>query len=107
MSAETLNDRSDAHFETRRHRERRADGTVELPFNERVIVECPACGESFENSINCGDPTAYSPTFGNCPNWECEAFLKFVSDGSEGAVDGTDSGPAQVDLWQFSGGESA
>jgi hypothetical protein len=105
VSDESLQDRSDARFETRRHREKRADATVELPFNERVRVTCPECVESFATTIACGDPEAYSPTFGTCRNWECDAFLKYVSDGSEGADES--SGPAQVDISQFSGGESA
>ena len=104
MTSEDLQDRSDARVETRRRREERTDAVVELPYNERVRVTCPACGEPFENSISCGDIPSYSPTFGSCPNWECDAFLKFVSDGSEAEEE--DDRPAQADLSQFAGGAS-
>jgi len=67
--------------ETRRNREKRKDGTIELPFNERVEVECPVCGESFETNIltGAGDPSSW----GYCVAPDCDAFLKFRRDASE------------------------
>jgi len=69
---------TDARALTRQRRERRADGVVTLPFGvPHVEVECPECGEAFQVTIATSDPAAYSPTFGRCSSWECEAFLKY------------------------------
>jgi len=89
----------------RRRREERTDAVIEMPFGEpHVEVECPECEESFLNTI--AATAEYSPTFGPCPNWECDAFLKFQSDGSEETA-AEASGPEQTGLDQFSGGVSA
>ncbi|SEO72440.1 hypothetical protein SAMN05216388_1017112 [Halorientalis persicus] len=104
-----LHDRSDARLETRRNRERRKDATVELPFNERVTVECPGCGETFELTIATGDPAQTTPSWGGCTTWDCDAFLKFEWDGThqdpERETEETES--AQTGLDQFAGGASA
>jgi len=97
---------ADARHETRQRREERTDAVVELPFNERVEVDCPVCGETFETTIATGNPSIHSPTFGRCTNWKCNAFLKFRSDGSEGSTT-EDSEPTQMGLTQFAEGEMA
>lgn len=105
MSDENHRTAADARRVTRRRREERTDAVIDLPFNERADVECPSCGESFEKLVAVGDPAAYSPTFGRCSNWECDAFLKFRHDGSQETVS-DDPQPAQIGLTQFTGGES-
>jgi hypothetical protein len=104
----TLEDRSDSSVETARRRAERADHHVEVPANERTRVECPGCECIFKNSIVCGDPKSYFPTYGTCTNWECDAFLQFRWNGEDGAVsDEEDDEPAQTGLDAFAGGESA
>lgn len=98
----SLHDRSNASVETRRAREKRCDGEITLPFNERVEVACPACGEEFSVTIATGDPERSSPSWGRCTNWECDAFLKFRRESTVGS-----SAIDQTGLDQFAGGESA
>jgi len=93
-----------ARAKTRRRREKRKDATLSLPFGERAEVECPECGEVFENGIY-ADPSE-SPSFGNCPKWDCDVFLKYESDGTESPRE-TDTTAKQSDLAAFAGGESA
>lgn len=97
-----LRDRSDTSLETRRAREQRLDGTITLPFNERVEVACPQCGEEFPVTIATSTPAASSPSWGRCTDWDCDAFLKFRH---EGAVES--SKPSQTGLGQFAGGDQA
>lgn len=104
---ENLHDRSNARVETRRHREKRRDATIELPFNERVEVECPECGETFEMTIATCHPAETTPSWSNCSNWDCDAFLKFEWDGSGAEPETETSGPKQTGLDQFAGGASA
>ena len=96
----SLRDRSDASLETRRAREKRCDGEITLPFNERVTVVCPDCGEEFSVTIATGDPEKTSPSWGRCTSSACDAFLKFRR---ESAVES--SKPGQHSLEQFAGGE--
>lgn len=95
-----LRDRSDARLETRRAREQRCDGEIALPFGERVAVACPVCGEEFSTLILADAGT--SPSWGTCPDWDCDAFLKYRHE-SEVAV----SADGQADLDEFAGGEQA
>jgi predicted RNA-binding Zn-ribbon protein involved in translation (DUF1610 family) len=95
-----LDNRADASLETRRAREQRLDCEITLPFNERVEVACPECGEEFPVTIATSTPAASSPSWGRCTNWECDAFLKFRH---EDAVES--SKPSQTGLEQFAGGD--
>ena len=104
MTTDRLRTAADARHTTRQNRERRTDAVLELPFNERVAVVCPVCGESFETCILTSDPAGYSPTFGRCSTWDCEAFLKFRYDGSGASVD--QPVEEQTALEQFAGGRS-
>lgn len=97
---------TDNRAKMRRRREKRKDAVIELPFGKPVEVTCPECGETFETGIY-ADPEDYSPTFDNCPNWDCDAFLKFASDGSEEKATVESSEPTQADLGHFSGGVSS
>jgi len=47
-------------------------------------MTCGNCGRDYV--CHTFDPAIYSPTFGRCTNWKCNAFLKFRSDGSESEV---------------------
>ncbi len=97
VNDEDLRTPSDSRRKTRLARERRTDAVIEQPYNvPHVDVVCPECGTEFVSTI-CGDPGECSPSFGSCPNWECDAFLKFRSDGSES----TASTPTQTGLSQF------
>jgi len=99
--SDTLQDRSDAAFETRRVREKRKDATVEVTYDEKTPYTCPECGCESVTGIYGLDYD--EPSFDNCPNWDCDAFLKFVDDG-----DREEASPSgQVGLEQFSGGGSA
>jgi hypothetical protein len=98
--SDTLQDRSDAAFETRRRREKRADATIEITFGEKTSYECPECG--YEERIGIYGSKDNSPSFGNCSNWDCDAFLKFVDDGDRES----DEPSGQVGLDQFAGGAS-
>jgi len=98
---ESLHDRSDAAVETRRVREKRADATIEVTFGERDAYTCPEC--RYEEEIGIYGAPHDEPSFGDCSNWDCDAFLKFVDDGDRD--DGDVSG--QVGLDQFAGGEGA
>jgi len=89
--------------DVRRVREKRADATIEIPFGERVQYKCPECGGSFETSIYGADRSA--PSFDNCSNWDCDAFLKFVADGT-GTTDDVET-QTQANLTQFAGGEQS
>ncbi|MDS0280313.1 hypothetical protein NDI85_21240 [Halomicroarcula sp. S1AR25-4] len=90
---------ADARHETRRRREQRTDAVLKLPFGERVTLECPECGQAFETII-ASEPRT-SPSFDSCPNWNCDAFFKFRSDGTEsGPADAVSS--RQAGLAQFS-----
>lgn len=95
-----LRNRSNPRVETRRAREKRLDGEITLPFNERVEVVCPECGEEFAVTIATCDPDGSSPSWGRCTNAACDAFLKFRC---ESAV--RSSKPDQTGLDQFAGGE--
>ncbi|MFC6975695.1 hypothetical protein ACFQL1_15130 [Halomicroarcula sp. GCM10025709] len=88
---------------TRQRREERADATIDVPFNERVEVACPECGEAFENIILTSTPRQYTPTFRNCPTWDCDAFLKFSWDGS--TAEEPEGDDQQASLAAFAGGE--
>jgi len=104
VTNETLASRS----ETRKNREERKDGTVELPFNTRVEVECPVCGECFETTHLTG-AADISISWGYCVAAECDTFLKFRRDRDAEEEEET---PArrksnQAGLTQFTGGESA
>lgn len=99
--SDTLQDRSDAAFETRRRREQRADATIEVTFDEKSAYECPECGD--EERIGIYGRDYDEPSFLPCSNWGCDAFLKFVDDGER--EDPAPSG--QVALGQFAGGDSA
>ncbi|MFC7077851.1 hypothetical protein [Haloarcula halophila] len=94
---------TDARRKTRQRREQRADADLELPFNERVTVDCPECGEGFEVNILTSTPRQYTPTFGRCTNHECDAFLKFCWDGS--TPDEPEDDDEQASLAAFAGGE--
>jgi len=76
---------ADARAQLRREREAKTDAVIELPFNERVEVDCPVCGASKAVAIYV--PTAKSPEFGSCWNWDCDAFLKFQTDGTEATTE--------------------
>jgi hypothetical protein len=92
---------TDNRVRTRRRREARCEGTIELPYNEpHVDVECPACGEPFACTM--AVPTTQSPTFGTCPAIDCGALLKYRSDGT-GGTEATDE-PTQTGLAAFGGG---
>ena len=99
--SDSLQDRSDSRLETRRAREKRRDGEVSMPFNERVDVACPVCGEQYSTLI-LADPATASPSWGTCPRFECDAFLKYCH---EREVDASVEG--QSDLDEFGGGEEA
>ena len=99
MSAELA---TDNRLKTRRRREKRCAGVIEMPFNECVEVECPACGEAFQCTISTPDPAGYSPSFGTCPNWDCDELIKYRSDGTE--ADATADEPVQSGLAAFGGG---
>lgn len=90
---------------TRRRREKRCAGEIEMPFNERVTIECPACGETFQCTIATADPEGFSPSFGTCPNWDCDELIKYCSDGTES--DATSVEPVQAGLAAFGGGADA
>ena len=47
-------------------------------------------------------PTTQSPTFGTCPAVDCDALLKYRSDGT-GGTEATDE-PTQTGLAAFGGG---
>ncbi|WP_256289917.1 hypothetical protein [Halobellus inordinatus] len=99
MSAELATDNG---VKTRRRREERCEGVIEMPFNEQVEVECPACGDEFLCTIATPDPEKFSPSFGSCTAWECDALIKFRSDGTED--DDTSDEPIQSGLAAFGGG---
>jgi hypothetical protein len=99
--SDTLQDRPDAAFETRRHREQRAAATIEVTYEEKTPYTCPECGE--EERIGIYGLDYDEPTFGNCSNWDCDAFLKFVDDGDREKPEPS----GQVGLEQFVGGGSA
>ncbi|ELZ96612.1 hypothetical protein [Haloferax sulfurifontis] len=93
---------------TRIRRESRADATIEIPFNERTTVVCPECGESSTVKILTPDPETYSPSFGPCNNWDCDAFLKLSWDGTRPAREPSpENAGTQTGLSQFAGGRSA
>ena len=71
-----------ARQRTRRRREERADATIRVPVNDHAEVSCPECGVS-TTVIFAGDSEMF-PSFGTCWNWDCEAFLKFAWDGTDG-----------------------
>jgi hypothetical protein len=100
--SDDLRTASDARALTRRRREARSDATIEHPANERAEVECPACGTSTEVTV-LGDPHTAFPSFGDCWNWDCHAFLKFVWNGVDGADDNRDEA-GQARLTAFGGG---
>jgi len=60
----------------RRTREKRVDHTHEIPFGERVEVECPDCGTETAVGIY-GD---HDVSYGNCWEWDCDTFHKFERD---------------------------
>jgi hypothetical protein len=95
---------TDAAVATHRRREDRCEGVIEQPFNERTAVTCPACGVSFESTICTSDPAGYSPSFGTCPAWDCDALVKFRWDGT-GPASASDDTDRQVDLSAFAGGD--
>ena len=99
--SDELHDRSDAAFETRRVREKRADTTIEVTYDEKTPYTCPECGT--EERVGIYGLDYDEPSFGNCSNWDCDAFLKFVDDGDREAPEP----PGQVGLDQFAGGGSA
>jgi hypothetical protein len=81
MTDDDVRTAEDARALTRRRREARTDAVISVPFNTpHVDAACPECGEQFEVTI-AGDPAEASPSFGTCPSWECDAFLKYVHDG--------------------------
>jgi hypothetical protein len=102
----TVRPAENARAATRRRREERADHVLEVPFNERCEVTCPECGESRELLI-LADPEEGSPSFAFCSNWDCDAFLKRVWDGTGLDEETGTEKPTQTGLAQFSGGESA
>lgn len=87
----------------RRRREARTDYVFAIAFNTRASYVCPDCGAEHTTLIATNDPEAYSPTFGPCSTWDCDAFHKFVHvpprDEADEAV--------QADLERFAGGASA
>lgn len=99
MPSESVRTAADAHHLTRQRREERADAAIEVPANDRAEITCPECGVS-TTALFAGGSELF-PSFSNCWSWDCDAFLKFVWDGS----DGRDDGPEQVDLAAFAGGE--
>ncbi|WP_152415912.1 hypothetical protein [Halovivax asiaticus] len=71
----------DASTLTRRRREKRTDFVIELSFGEPLVsYSCPGCGTEALATLLV--PTD-EPTFGNCSNWDCDAFLKFIHDGGD------------------------
>lgn len=88
MTDDTTRTPADARAQLRRKREERADAVIELPFNERVEVDCPVCGES--QSVAIYAPPARSPSWTSCWNWDCDAFLKLQSDGTEATTEPQD-----------------
>jgi len=101
---DTLQDRSDVAFETRRHREKRATATIEVTFGEKTPYECPECGHETRIGIYGADYD--EPSFLNCKNWDCDAFLKFVDDGDRADPE-SEPADVQADLTAFVGGEAA
>jgi len=93
---------TDAAVATRRRREDRCEGVIEQPFNEQAAVTCPACGVSFASTICTSDPAGYSPSFGTCPAWDCDALVTFRWDGTGVGSDDTNR---QADLSAFAGGD--
>lgn len=66
---------------TRRRREKRTDHVIQIPFQEaHVEYECPECGESFRATLMVPKD---EPSFHNCSNWDCDAFLKFIDEGRD------------------------
>ncbi|CCQ34330.1 hypothetical protein [Halorhabdus tiamatea] len=88
MASESTQIPEDARALTRRRREERVDAVIELPFGERVTVACPVCGKSKDVGIYV--PPAKSPSWTSCWNWDCDAFLKLQSDGTEASMDPED-----------------
>jgi hypothetical protein len=71
----------DAKRLTRRRREQRADYVVEIPFGQPFAeFTCPECGGEFHATLHVPKD---EPTFGNCSNWDCDAFLKFINEGTD------------------------
>lgn len=64
---------------TRRRREKQATATIEVTFGEKTPYQCPECGH--ETAIGIFGSDFDEPSFLNCKNWDCDAFLKFVDDG--------------------------
>jgi hypothetical protein len=60
----------------RQRREARVDHDHDIPFGERVTVECPDCDETTEIGIY----GCESPSYGPCWSWDCEAYHKFRRD---------------------------
>lgn len=66
---------------TRRRRERRTDHVIEISFGEPLEeYTCPECEGEFQATLHV--PTD-EPTFSNCSDWHCDAFLKFVHEGND------------------------
>jgi len=83
---------------TRRRREKQATATIEVTFGEKTPYECPGCGHETAIGIY---TTAYDePSFLNCSNWDCDAFLKFVDDGDRSVSPGEET-ETQADLSAF------
>ena len=93
---------SDARHKTRVRREQRATVEIEVPVGERVKRECPECGEAFEILVAGADDES---GYGNCWNWDCDAFHAYRLQERESSSAG--SGPSQTALGRFAGGELA
>ncbi|WP_092907584.1 hypothetical protein [Halostagnicola kamekurae] len=97
----------DARLLTRRRREQRIDHVLEVNMHERADLDCPACGHEWTAGYH-GPIESMSPSFSPCSDWDCDAYLKVVHDGSDPEPDPVSEAehedPDQTALGQFDGG---